>query len=364
MDKKNKSILQEMLRSDGFITTAKCLIKTIGFIDAGILSNYMDKSIYFQEQDAKNKGWFYLTLEAQHEELGIPKNRLIRAKNFFIYAGVLKVQRKGIPSKEWFLLDFEAITDLITDVEKTKQLVLNFQEEKRLHKQQNSVLTVQRNKPQKKLEASLKKSRRLYINNKDKSNDLSNKNKNKNEISKDISVRPARSDGEISKSFSKKSFSNGSIKRTIPPRSQRQEVTQIRKKVPPKEQNQFIPLAQNLADIIQTKKKIRHTPKQISSWACEFQRLEKSGGVSVQRMQTCLDWYAEHIGEPFTPVIESGRSFRDKFLRLEDAVERSKRPSPPPKQQGVTQGSGLRVAVPLKKGKEYNWDTEQWEDVV
>lgn len=360
MDKKNKSILQEMLRSDGFITTAKCLIKTIGFIDAGILSNYMDKSIYFQEQEPKHKGWFYLTLEAQHRELGIPKYRLLRAKNFFIYAGVLKVQRKGIPSKEWFLLDFEAISDLITDVEKTKKIVLEFQQQMQSHKQQNSVLTVQRNKPQKKSEASLKKSRRLNINNKDKSNDLSNKNKVKDKISKDIFVRPARSDGEISK----KPFSNGSIKRTIPPKSQRQEITQIRKKVPPKEQNQFIPLAQNLAEIIQTKKNIKHPPKQISSWACEFQRLEKTNGVSVQRMQTCLDWYADHIGEPFTPVIESGRSFRDKFMRLEDAIERSKRPSPPPKQQGITQGSGLRVAVPLKKGKEYNWDTKEWEDVV
>lgn len=359
MDKKNKSILQEMLRSDGFITTAKCLIKTIGFIDAGILSNYMDKSIYFQEQEPKHKGWFYLTLEAQHEELGIPKYRLLRAKNFFIYAGVLKVQRKGIPSKEWFLLDFEAISDLITDVEKTKKIVLEFQQQMQSHKQQNSVLTVQRNKPQKNSEASLKKSRRLNINNKDKSNDLSNKNKNKNKISKDIFVRPARSDSEISKPIS-----NGSIKRTIPPRSQRQEVTQIRKTVPPKEQNQFIPLAQNLADIIQTKKNIKHPPKQISSWACEFQRLEKTNGVSVQRMQSCLNWYAEHIGEPYTPVIESGKSFRDKFLRLEDAVQRSKQTYPAPKQQGVTQGSGLRVAVPLKKGKEYNWDTKEWEDVV
>lgn len=360
MDKKNKSILQEMLRSDGFITTAKCLIKTIGFIDAGILSNYMDKSIYFQQQEPKHKGWFYLTLEAQHGELGIPKKRLIRAKNFFIYAGVLKVQRKGIPSKEWFLLDFEAISDLITDVEKTKKIVLEFQQQMQSHKQQNSVLTVQGNKPKQKGEASLNQRARLYINNKDKSNDLSNKNKIKNKISKDISVRPARSDG----SFSKKPFSNGSIKRTIPPRSQRQEVTQIRKKVPPKEQNQFIPLAQKLAEIIQTKKKIRHTPKQISSWACEFQRLEKSGGVSIQRMQTCLDWYAEHIGEPFVVIIESGKSFRDKFLRLEDATTRNNSPSLPPKQNGVSQGTGLRVAVPLKKGKEYNWDTEEWEDVV
>lgn len=360
MDKKNKSILQEMLRSDGFITTAKCLIKTIGFIDAGILSNYMDKSIYFQGKEPKNKGWFYLTLESQSDELGIPKKRLIRAKNFFIYAGVLKVQRKGIPSKEWFLLDFEAISDLITDVEKTKELVLEFQQEKRLHNNKIPVSGVQGNKPRQKVEASRTKRARLYINNKDKSNDLSNKNKNKNEISKDISVRPARSDGEISK----KPFSNGSIKRTIPPRSQRQEVTQIRKKVPPKEQNQFIPLAQNLAEIIQTKKNIKHPPKQISSWACEFQRLEKTNGVSIQRMQTCLDWYAEHIGEPFTPVIESGRSFRDKFMRLEDAVQRSKQTYPAPKQQGVTQGSGLRVAVPLKKGKEYNWDTKEWEDVV
>ena len=360
MDKKNKSILQEMLRSDGFITTAKCLIKTIGFIDAGILSNYMDKSIYFQEQEPKHKGWFYLTLEAQQKELGIPKKRLIRAKNFFIYAGVLKVQRKGIPSKEWFMLDFEAITDLITDVEKTKELVLKFQQEKRLHNKENAVSGVQGNKPRQKVDASRDKRSRLYINNKDKSNDLSNKNKVKNKISKDISVRPARSDG----SFSKKPFSNGSIKRTIPPRSQRQEVTQIRKKVPPKEQNQFIPLAQKLANIIQTKKRIRHTPKQISSWACEFQRLEKSGGVSIQRMQTCLDWYAEHIGEPFVVVIESGKTFRDKFLRLEDAVQRSKQTYPAPKQNGVSQGTGLRVAVPLKKGKEYNWDTEEWEDVV
>ena len=38
---------------------------------------------------------------------------------------------------------------------------------------------------------------------------------------------------------------------------------------------------------------------------------------------TAMRWYEEHIGEPYVPVIESGTSFRKKFIKLEEAITRS-----------------------------------------
>lgn len=55
----------------------------------------------------------------------------------------------------------------------------------------------------------------------------------------------------------------------------------------------------------------------------EFARLEQENGVQYQRQKAAMRWYEEHIGDPYTPVIESGTSFRNKFIKLEAAIVRS-----------------------------------------
>ena len=88
-------------------------------------------------------------------------------------------------------------------------------------------------------------------------------------------------------------------------------------------QDKYLALATKLSEIIQTKKYIKHTKSQIQAWAKQFARLERENKVQYERQMTAMRWYEEHIGEPYVPVIESGTSFRKKFIKLEEAITRS-----------------------------------------
>lgn len=84
----------------------------------------------------------------------------------------------------------------------------------------------------------------------------------------------------------------------------------------------YLPIAKELSLIIQTKKNIKHTPSQIAGWADDIRKLKEQNGVSIKRMKIILNWYEANIGGKYIPVVESGKSFREKFLKLEAAKER------------------------------------------
>lgn len=95
------------------------------------------------------------------------------------------------------------------------------------------------------------------------------------------------------------------------------------KKSSSKERNlKYLPLANYLAQIILTKKNMRYTSSQILSWTNPIRQLIETNGVSPQRIKSGLKWYKKNIGLPYVPVIESGTSLRDKFSKLESAMQR------------------------------------------
>ena len=87
--------------------------------------------------------------------------------------------------------------------------------------------------------------------------------------------------------------------------------------------SRYVPLAERLASIIRKNKKINVTSQRMASWANEIRKLVETDGVSIQRVETALDWYEENIGGQYVPVIESGFSLRNKFIKLEDAMRRA-----------------------------------------
>ena len=86
--------------------------------------------------------------------------------------------------------------------------------------------------------------------------------------------------------------------------------------------SKYLKLATKLSKIIQTKKKVTHTNSQIKSWAEEFRKLTSVNKVNYSRQKKALKWYKKAIGGKYIPVIESGKSFREKFIKLEDAMSR------------------------------------------
>ena len=55
-------------------------------------------------------------------------------------------------------------------------------------------------------------------------------------------------------------------------------------------------------------------------------RLDK---IDPERIIKSLDWYSRHIGEDYIPVIQSGKSLREKYNKLEWAIKRDESKNKP-----------------------------------
>lgn len=119
------------------------------------------------------------------------------------------------------------------------------------------------------------------------------------------------------------------------------------KKITSKERNkQYYPIAEFLANIILTKKNMQYTTIQILSWTNDIRQLSENNKVSIPRIKDALKWYRNHIGEQYCPVIESGKSLKEKFPKLEAAIQRENNPS---------QDSNYKCLIPgWKFGKSFD----------
>jgi hypothetical protein len=86
----------------------------------------------------------------------------------------------------------------------------------------------------------------------------------------------------------------------------------------------YLPLAKNLGEIITTKKNIKINSQKLNSWVNSIRLLVETDGVQLRRVKKALRWYRFHSEDEYVPVIESGKTLREKFIRLENAIERSK----------------------------------------
>ena len=92
-----------------------------------------------------------------------------------------------------------------------------------------------------------------------------------------------------------------------------------------KERNKtFLPIAERLSKIISSDKNITHSKQQLTGWTNDIRILSEMNKISTKRMKIVLRWYKTNIGAQYTPVIESGHSFRHKFINLEAAIQRGK----------------------------------------
>ena len=78
-------------------------------------------------------------------------------------------------------------------------------------------------------------------------------------------------------------------------------------------------MSKKLQKIILTKKNINLN---ITQWPNVFRLLRTKNKVSKERIRTVIKWYANNIGDTYTPVAHSAKSFREKFSRLEEAMNR------------------------------------------
>lgn len=84
--------------------------------------------------------------------------------------------------------------------------------------------------------------------------------------------------------------------------------------------------AKRLHEAVKRVKKIDYS-SHLPQWARSFRLLHEKDKVELGRIRVVLSWYCAALqdADPFLPVAHSAHSFRDKFLRIEDAMKRSKK---------------------------------------
>lgn len=59
-----------------------------------------------------------------------------------------------------------------------------------------------------------------------------------------------------------------------------------------------------------------------NGWSTHINSMLEEDHIKPEDILKSLDWYAEHIGQPYIPVILSGESLRKKYGQLEEAIKR------------------------------------------
>lgn len=255
----------ELYSTDAFLVINKKVLKCFGLKKAMFLCNLVDKYRYFIKHNLLDKqGGFYLTHEQQTEQTGMSENELRECKRGLLRLGVIRVERKGIPAKEFYYINLQKLMEETNRSSPQESRGLD------LGKVEDKTSCFQRS---------------IYNNNK-----YNNNKYNNNSLSETKNASDSDRDN-TSKS------SNNNL-------------------------DQYLPVAERLAEIIQSSKNIRHTPGQIKGWAKQIKLLVEQNKVPLIRVRRALRWYSKHIGQPYVPVIESGVSLREKFIKLEGAMER------------------------------------------
>jgi len=311
----------EAFKSEGYLIVNKTLIKVLGLFPAILLSNYIDKCLYFRSKYPDNDGWFYLTHEQQAQQLNIGERFIRKNKQFLIEKGILLTERRGIPSKEWLKINSIVLSNLLLssneEKEQKEQVDSDIDPDVDLHIDLLKTVGLDPAKVQGLDPAKVQGLDSAKVQGLDSAkvqglynNTIYNNTKNNN--TKNNNIIPSKN---FSTDSSNLSLNSSSLKKER--RSSLKEKKEERNHI-------YYPLAEKLAQTIESSKNIKITATQLKQWTNDIRQMEESSGISYKRIDFALTWYRKHIGQAYVPVIESGRALRDKFLKLEAAMERER----------------------------------------
>jgi len=286
------SIAFELFSSDAFLTVNKRLLEKCGPEAAIYISNMVDKLRYFQKVKMYKSTWFFLIHADQCKNTGMSEKTLRRHKKYFMELNILESKMIGNPAKEWYKINLQKLVEHISEGDSPTQ------------NDTTSPAEMGTSSPtQNNTTSPAVLGRALYIN---------IKNINNNKENKEIYLSRPDFKDESEYVPIKKDSKLPIEKQVLPP-------VKIKNL-------QYVPLAEKLSTIIKSKKNITHTKIQIDQWSNDIRRLAEDNKITIDRINTALDWYENNIGGSYVPVIESGSSLKEKFGKLEAAIERDNNP--------------------------------------
>lgn len=118
--KQKDTILQEyeygkdILGNQSYLAVYKKLIKSIGLVDAIILSFLYNYAIFFYSKESlDNNGYFYKSMGSMEIELNISSHIIRTSLKKLKALGLINYVRKDIPPKLYFYVNVLKIRDLL-----------------------------------------------------------------------------------------------------------------------------------------------------------------------------------------------------------------------------------------------------------
>jgi len=117
--------------------------------------------------------------------------------------------------------------------------------------------------------------------------------------------------------------------------------------------------AKKLADAVGRVRKINQNSK-VVGWASEIRKLHTKDQLDVRRIKRVLDWYCQAFendliqdNSKYLPIAYSGKSFRNKFLAIEDAKSRL---------EGIARPKHEEVQLTKAQKKSLEWTKQRWRE--
>lgn len=116
------SILR-LLASDGFLSVNKHLARIVGLDAAVLLAELASAHNYFESREQLTAdGMFFETVEHIQENTTLTQYQQAKAVKVLSNAGILETKKIGIPAKRYFLINEEAVLNIL-DYKKSKNLI-------------------------------------------------------------------------------------------------------------------------------------------------------------------------------------------------------------------------------------------------
>lgn len=68
---------------------------------------------------------------------------------------------------------------------------------------------------------------------------------------------------------------------------------------------------------------VKNQGRAVKAWALDFEKLNRVDGIGYDQIKIGLEFNSGHFGEQYHPVIRSGKSFREKWDKLQAAMRRN-----------------------------------------
>ena len=265
------NVFKQFFRVGGGFIINRVLVRAVGLEMALFLSDLADRDHYYNKKKPSGEGWFFSTKETRGKELGLSDSVMERLMKESISLGFVKTKMAGMPAKQYIYIFYEQIGRAMEAEaslpEDSDTSLPEDSEASLLHKEQNQ-----------------------------------SKEQSQREISPLEEIKPSIG-----------------MKRTVAPKETPKPPASTERT------KNYLPIATQLADIINRHKHIQVTSAWIMNWAYHIRLLHEIDRVNPQRIQKVLGEYDSLMdSDPYMPVIESGEALRRKFIRLVAAIDRNK----------------------------------------